>query len=109
MEGPERRGGIWWMRGDSGTWYWWNKRSRRWNLAKEGEFPAPRGRWRLSSRGVSEPLTIYAVGVFAAIVALFITAVWKLDAQVLAPIVGIIGAFTGHAAGHAAAASTRGR
>jgi hypothetical protein len=104
MDGPVHRGGTWWQY-DGKNWYKWDKGKGGWEQ-QDGPFPPP-SRWRRWQITGSEPLQVYLLGILAAIAALWITlAVVKdktLVAAILAPVIGVIGAFTGHAAGHSAA------
>jgi hypothetical protein len=87
--------------------YQWDAKNNKWIGMGENPFPPPPS--RLLPRGISgsEPFYIYLFGVLAAIVALWITIaiVPSNAAAVLAPVIGVIGAFAGHAAGHSSAMS----
>ena len=98
MEGPIRVGTTWWQH-DGNDWYEWN--SNTWERKDDFPFPPPPKR---RSAG-SEPFWIYLSGVVAALVSLGIALAFAGDsaAAVLAPVLGVIGAFTGHAAGHSSA------
>jgi len=88
--------------------YQWDAKNNKW---VEGEakclFPPPPSRWHLQGITGSEPFYIYVFGVLAAIAAfcIAIAIVPKNAAAVLAPVIGLIGAFAGHAAGHSSAVS----
>jgi len=119
MEGPFRRRGSWWQEDSSGTLHEWTKRQGdsstaidnstqpRWQRRQDVSFPPP-PRWRLGLGELgSEPLVIYGLGLLAALLALIITVKTVTDgssiAAVLAPVMAVIGTFTGHAAGHSGA------
>jgi hypothetical protein len=72
-------------------------------------FPPPPSRWRRWQIAGSEPFQVFLLGILAAIAALGITLAVVHDktlvAAILAPVIGVIGAFTGHAAGHSSAVS----
>ena len=104
MDGPVYRGGTWWQY-DGTDWHEW--KGSGWEKQPNYPFPPPpsrRRRWQIAG---SEPFQVYLLGILAAITALGITlAVVKdktLVAAILAPVIGVIGAFTGHAAGHSSA------
>jgi hypothetical protein len=85
----------------TGMWKW-----KKWRPADLEFLPPPRRPFRSVPASVPEPFAVYLLGVAAALIALVLTAAMVGDSQVagvLAPIMGAIGAFTGHAAGHAAA------
>src|SRR5690348_17812668 len=118
MEGPFRRRGSWWQEDSSGTLHEWTKRQGdsstainnstkpRWQRQDVSFPPPPRWRLGLGELG-SEPLVIYGLGLLAALLALIITVKTVTDgssiAAVLAPVMAVIGTFTGHAAGHSGA------
>jgi hypothetical protein len=118
MEDPVYRDGAWWQRGTEPQWRRWE--DGKWQVPKESDFPFPppppppsepspppkRHFWQVA---VSEPFYVYLLGILAAIIALLITVSVVHDktlvAGILAPVIGVIGAFTGHAAGHSSAVS----
>jgi hypothetical protein len=108
MDGPVYRGGTWWQSNDSG-WYKWQ--APNWVQKQPPDpFPPPPSEWRRWQIAGSEPFQIYLLGILAAIAALGITLAAagnniQLVAAILAPVIGVIGAFTGHAAGHSSAVS----
>ena len=112
MDGPVYRGKTWWQY-DGEHWQKWEKDKdtgkRVWKEQTEQDypFPPPPSWWRQWQIAGSEPFLVYLLGILVAIAALWITlAVVKdktLVAAILAPVIGVIGAFTGHAAGHSAA------
>lgn len=101
MAGIPRRQKSWWQEDADGAWHQWN--GMTWE-ERDSLFPPPPRR-QLPHVTVSEPFVVYGVGVLAALLALIITLVWvpHSAAAVLAPVMGVIGAFTGHAAGHSSA------
>jgi len=110
MEGPVYRDGTWWQYG--GTEPQWQKwEGGRWQSQDKSNFPfpPPPSRWHTWQTADSEPFYVFLLGVLAAILALGITVAVVQDktlvAAILAPIIGVIGAFAGHAAGHASAIS----
>jgi len=108
MESPVRYKRKWWQYDHQRKkLYQWNPENGNWVETKGGHFPPPPSRWHLRGISGSEPFYIYLFGVLAAIVALWITIaiVPKEAPAVLAPVMGVIGAFTGHAAGHSSAVS----
>jgi hypothetical protein len=108
MVEPFRRRLGWWYTdssdGSSRMLYQWKR--RQWQPRQDMRFPPPPFlRLRLGQLA-SEPLVVYVFGVLAALLAVVITAAMVDDnsiAAVLAPVMGVIGAFTGHAAGHSSA------
>ena len=102
MDGPVYRDRTWWQF-DGTSWYKWDK--GEWE--KQGKFPPPPSRWRRLQITGSEPFHVFLLGILAAIAALWITLAVVQDktlvAAILAPVIGVIGAFTGHAAGHSSA------
>lgn len=106
MEGPVQQGMKWWQYDEQeGLLYQWNAKDKKWVKKGRSRFPPPPSRWHLGSVINSEPFYIYLSGVLAAIAALWIAVavVPGTAADVLAPVMGVIGAFTGHAAGHSSA------
>jgi hypothetical protein len=101
MIGKPSRQRSWWQEDANGQWHEWN--GKTWEQ-KDSDFPPPPRRQFPHIR-VSEPFVVYAVGVLAALLALIIALKWVPNsaAAVLAPVMGVIGAFTGHAAGHSSA------
>jgi hypothetical protein len=110
MDGPVYRGRTWWQQDNSNQWQKWDKKEG-WKAAdaKKYPFPPPPSRWRRWQIVGSEPFQVYVLGILVAIAALGITlAIVKdktLVVAILAPVIGVIGAFTGHAAGHSSAVS----
>jgi hypothetical protein len=105
MQGPMRQGRHWWQVDSSEKWYRWENDS--WVRQDDLKFPPP-PRWSFPAGTSIEPgpFAVYALGVIAALIALVITTSWVADSSVggvLAPVMGVVGAFTGHAAGHSAA------
>jgi hypothetical protein len=105
MDGPVYRGRTWWQ-SDGTNWYKWEKPGWKKQNKEDYPFPPPSS-WRRWQIAGSEPFRVFLLGILAAIAALGITlAVVKdktLVAAILAPVIGVIGAFTGHAAGHSSA------
>lgn len=108
MESPVRHKRKWWQYDhQEKKLYQWDSKNHKWMEMGENPFPPPPSRSHLRGISGSEPFYIYLFGVLAAIVALWITIaiVPSNAAAVLAPVIGVIGAFTGHAAGHSSAVS----
>ena len=107
MDGPVYRGRTWWQY-DGTYWQEWDKNTG-WTQRKGYPFPPPPSRWRRWQIAGSEPFQVFLLGILAAIAALWITLAVvdnkTLVAAILAPVIGVIGAFTGHAAGHSSAVS----
>ena len=108
MDGPVYRGGTWWQYGGTKPqWQEWDKEKGEWREKPDFPFPPPPSRWRRWQIADSEPFQVYLLGILAAIAALGITLAAvnnkTLVAAILAPVIGVIGVFTGHAAGHSSA------
>lgn len=110
MENPVRRRGTWWQYNDrESSWYEWKGRRKGWEKkdkdSERDRFLPPPSRWRLEGVTGSEPFYIYLFGVLAAIAAFWIAIAVVPDkaTAVLGPVLGLIGAFAGHAAGHSSA------
>ena len=105
MDGPIYRDGTWWQY-DGADWQKWDGTWKRQDK-QDFPFPPPPSRWRRWQITGSEPFQVYLIGILAAIAALGITLAVVSDksliAVILAPVIGVIGAFTGHAAGHSSA------
>jgi hypothetical protein len=106
---PMLRDGAWYQE-DADKWYVWDtaKNPPSWQEVVVPLPPPPRSASLLKQSAGSSPVLICLIGIGAVLLALFGTVYWvtsdpKQIAAVLAPVTGVIGAFAGHAAGHAAA------
>lgn len=109
MDGPIYRRRAWWQQNNENKWLKYDKK-QGWKEPDQDQnypFPPPPSRWRSWKIVASEPFQVFVLGILAAIAALGITLALVKDktlvAAILAPVVGVIGAFTGHAAGHSSA------
>jgi hypothetical protein len=107
---PFVRDGAWYCQ-DHGTWYYWNTGATppQWKQF-DVQVQPPGFSFLARARSGSGPLLIYLTGLAAVLAILFVTVFYvsknpETIGAVLAPVTGVIGAFTGHAAGHAAAKS----
>jgi hypothetical protein len=106
MDDPIYRNGYWWQH-DGSDWRKWDKTGWKTQNKQDYPFPPPPSRWRRWQITGSEPFQVYLLGILAAIATLGITLAVvsnkSLVAAILAPVIGVIGVFTGHAAGHSSA------
>jgi hypothetical protein len=108
---PFPRDGAWYCQDSEGKWYYWKidqKSVPQWEKLTVDYLPPPGSTLLARLGSASGPFLIYITGLSAILAVMFVTIFFvskdpKTISAVLASVTGVIGAFTGHAAGHAAA------